>query len=188
MLHNIGLSYQHADVNPSECVVGQAFLQADSVSQALHLVFLGYLGAIPSGHKFSDVTVQARAGVAKALEYFYGDWREGYKSFSYSEPMSRSQTRPELGWIDPYREGLLLALYVDDETAIRRLIEWPDTDLPVDDGYFNLTAGDNLVQIACSPADSGASRKRRCRANRREASGREGKKGGRFLGGRRRKP
>lgn len=42
----------------------------------------------------------------------------------------------------------MLALYVDDEVAIRRLFEWPDTDLPVDDGLCNLTAGDNQAHIA----------------------------------------
>jgi hypothetical protein len=119
-----------------------------AVTKSLTLLFVHYLEAIPAGHKFSDVTAPLRAGVAKAIEYFHGAWREGYKEYPNSRPMTRKRTRSKLGWIDQYCEGLLLALYLDDETAIRRLIEWPDTDLPVDDGTDNLTAEDNLAQIA----------------------------------------
>ena len=147
-LHNIGLTFQQEISNPTESVLGNDYLKADAVRECLVLVYFGYLEAIPSGHMFSDVSGQPRACVAKALEYFYGDWREGYKDFPYSEPDTRAQTRAKLGWIETYREGLLMALYIDDETAIRRLIEWPDTELPVDDGIFNQTAGDNLAQIA----------------------------------------
>jgi hypothetical protein len=119
-----------------------------SVTHSLNLVYFGYLEAIPSEHEFSDVKTQARAGAARAIFYFYGAWRDGYKEFDDSKPKTREQTRAKLGWIDHYREGLLMALYVDDETAIRRLIEWPDAELPVDDGIDDLTAADNLAQIA----------------------------------------
>jgi hypothetical protein len=156
-LHNIGLHFQRANAHSpddaslaahSANLLGLDYTKADSVRKSLTLVYLGYLGAIPSGHEFSDVAAQARAGAARALEYFHGDWREGYRVFYYSEPMTREQTRAKLGWIEPYREGLLMALCVDDEPTIRRLIDWPDADLPVDDGAWNLTAGDNLAQIA----------------------------------------
>jgi hypothetical protein len=113
----------------------------------INLVFLAYLGAIPPGHACSDSKAVARAGVARAMEFCYGAWRDGHKEFYYSEPMSRAQNRAKLGWITPYREGLFLALYIDDESAIRRLIDWPDTDLPIDDGLDNRTAGDNYAQI-----------------------------------------
>jgi len=113
----------------------------------INLVFLAYLGAIPSGHACSDARAVARAGVARAIEFCYGAWRDGHQDFPYSQPMSRAQTRAELGWITPYCEGLFLALYVDDESAFRRLIDWPDTDLPIDEGLTNLTAGDNYGQI-----------------------------------------
>jgi hypothetical protein len=56
--------------------------------------------------------------------------------------------RKASNWIEPYREGLLLALYADDEPSFQRLIQWPDTDLPVDDGIWNLTAADNQAHIA----------------------------------------
>ena len=74
--------------------------------------------------------------------------------------MSRARTRAKLGWITPYREGLLLALFIDDETAIQRLIAWPDTDLPIDDGLSNLTAGDNYAQIALAFLLRGEPKKR----------------------------
>jgi hypothetical protein len=119
-----------------------------AICDKLNLVFLGYLGAIPPGHECSDSRAQAGLGVARAIEFCYSAWRDGHKEFPYSKPMSRARTRAEHGWITPYREGLLLALYVDDEDAIRQLIAWPDTDLPVDDGLDNRTAGDNLAQIA----------------------------------------
>jgi hypothetical protein len=114
----------------------------------INIVFLAYLGAIPPGHEFYDSKAQAQVGVARSLEFCYGAWRNGHKEIPYSKPMRLAQSRKKLGWIKPYREGLVLALYADDETATRRLIEWPDTDLPVDDGLTNLTAGDNQAQIA----------------------------------------
>jgi hypothetical protein len=113
----------------------------------INLVFLAYLGAIPPGHEHADGKAVARAGAARAIEFCHRAWRDGHKEFPYSEPMSRAQTRAELGWIEPYREGLFLALYVDDESAIGRLLQWPDTDLPIDDGLSNLTAADNYAQI-----------------------------------------
>jgi hypothetical protein len=45
-----------------------------------------------------------------------------------------------------------MALFLDDGTAISRLLEWPDTDLPVDDGTMDLTAADNQVHIALALA------------------------------------
>jgi hypothetical protein len=138
VLHNMTFSMAIADHQTPDNLVHDA---------RVNLVFLGYLGAIPPGHACSDSRAVARAGVGRAIEFCYGAWRDGHQESRYSEPMSRAQTRAELGWITPYREGLLLALYVDDESAIRRLIDWPDTDLPIDDGLTDRTAGDNYAQI-----------------------------------------
>jgi hypothetical protein len=66
--------------------------------------------------------------------------------------MARAESRKTLNWIDVYRAGVLVALFLDDETAIRRVLEWPDTDLPVDDGKMDLTAADNQVHIALALA------------------------------------
>jgi hypothetical protein len=41
-----------------------------------------------------------------------------------------------------------MALFLDEETAINRLFEWPDLDLPVDDGTMDLTSADNQAHIA----------------------------------------
>lgn len=119
-----------------------------AVNAECNLVLLAHMGAIPPDHECSDPVRVARLGVARALEFCYGDWREGYKEFDYEEPMSRAESRAKLGWIDAYREGLMLALYVDDEPAIGRLLEWPDTDLRIDDGLTDRTAGDNYAHIA----------------------------------------
>jgi hypothetical protein len=119
-----------------------------ALSHNVTLIWLAHLEAIPPAHEFSDALTTARRGVAKVIEYFYGAWRDGYREFPYSKPMSMARTRTKLNWIKPYREGLLMALYADDDGALRRLIAWPDTDLPVDDGFDGLTKGDNLAQIA----------------------------------------
>jgi hypothetical protein len=62
--------------------------------------------------------------------------------------MSRAETRTRLDWIDEYRDGFLMALFVDDEQATRRLTEWPDMDLPIDDGTWELNDADNKAQVA----------------------------------------
>jgi hypothetical protein len=115
-------------------------------------VGLGFLEAIPRGHQFHDPRVAAKIAVACAVEYFHGDWREGCRESYYSDRMTRAESRKELDWIDAYRAGLLMALFLDDGTAINRLLEWPDTDLPVDDGTMDLTAADNHVHIALALA------------------------------------
>lgn len=119
-----------------------------AVLEECSLVLLAHLGAIPPGHECVDPVRIASLGVARALEFCHGDWREGHKEFFYSNPMSRAESRAKLGWIDAYREGLMLALYVDDESAIGRLLAWPDTDLPIDEGLSDRTAGDNFAHIA----------------------------------------
>jgi hypothetical protein len=47
-------------------------------------------------------------------------------------------------WFEPYRQGLLLALFADDNKAIEKLLEWPETDLPVDASPRQLDDGQSM--------------------------------------------
>jgi hypothetical protein len=127
------------------------------------LVELKFLEAIPASQPSHDSVAVARRAAAMAVNYFFGEWRipipqtpvflpGGGVRYSLDEeeekPMTKTEMRERKDWIEPYREGLLLALYADDEKSFKKLIEWPDTDLPVDEGMWNMTAADNQAHIA----------------------------------------
>jgi hypothetical protein len=144
----------------TKAVIDQRTMHESNVHDGFSLLGLGFLDAIPPRHQYRDPRVAAKIVVASAVEFFHGDWREGCREFYYSDRMSRAESRKELKWIDAYRAGLLTAFFLDDETAIRRVLEWPDTDLPVDDGTMDLTAADNHVHIALAFALRGETKAR----------------------------
>jgi hypothetical protein len=137
-----------AEPDKTKAVIDRRVMHESKVNEGFSLVGLGFLEAIPLQHQFRDPRVAAKIAVASAVEFFHGDWRDGCRKFYYSDRMTRAESRKKLSWIDAYRAGLLMALFLDDEPAIRRILEWPDTDLVVDDGTMDLTAADNQVHIA----------------------------------------
>jgi hypothetical protein len=112
----------------------------------LRVVALKFYEAIPTSHPFYDSLGVAQLGIAGALEYFFGDWREGFVLEGKS--LTRAETRQKRPWFEPYRQGLLLAFFADDDESIEKLLEWPDTDLPVDTFESGMTAADNQGHIA----------------------------------------
>jgi hypothetical protein len=124
------------------------------ITASRRLVELKFLEAIPSSQPSYDSVAVARRTAAMAVNYFFGDWEETIPRRTLlgmkfdKVPLTKEKMRKASNWIEPYREGLLLALYADDEPSFQRLIQWPDTDLPVDDGIWNLTAADNQAHIA----------------------------------------
>ncbi len=149
MLHNVA-SRKTSDTGADD---GTGFTNPlgelrSAIDDCYLTVAIGFFQAVPPSHRHHDYRIPARMGAAKLVELCHGDWRDGYREWPDSEPMTRAQSRTRLGWIDDYRRGLLMALLVDESKAIRRIVEWPDTDLMVDDGSWDLTAADNDVQIA----------------------------------------
>ena len=107
----------------------------------LSLTVLGFLEAIPTDlAPAGDWRHYAADAGAVAEGYFFGDWRVGYRRFATDPPLTREKARDELPWMDPYREGLLLALFADDEAGIERVTSWPGDDLPHDEGTLDLPA------------------------------------------------
>lgn len=119
------------------------------------LVELRFLEAVPASQPCYDSVAVARRAAEMAVNYFFGEWHKnipqqpvylpgGKVRYSLDEPEQQLVTKAEMrerhDWIEAYREGLLMALYADDEPSFRKLIEWPDTDLPIDEGTWNLTA------------------------------------------------
>jgi hypothetical protein len=121
---------------------------AGDIAEQFAAVVLGFLESVPPGHPSQDVRARARAGVDRALLYFYGDWREGYRRWFYSAPITAADARTSCPWIAPYRQSLLLALFLDDHESLSKIVAWPDTDLPVDDDLGELTAADNKAHMA----------------------------------------
>jgi hypothetical protein len=141
-------TWQGNQPDTTKAVIDWRATHESNVDEGFTLVGLGFLQAIPPRHEFHDPRAVAKIAVAGAVEFVHGDWREGYREWYYSDRMTRAESRKKLRWIDAYRAGLLMALFLDDETAIRRILEWPDTDLPVDEGTLDLTAADNHIHIA----------------------------------------
>lgn len=118
-----------------------AFIHESRLYERLCLAVLGHLEVIPADMRpWTDWRRYAIEAGVLAEHYFYGDWRESYRRFSYETPMTREEARRKLPWIDAYRAGLLLALLVDDERGIDRVTSWPGGDLPADEGTFDLPA------------------------------------------------
>jgi hypothetical protein len=141
-------TWKDAEPDKAKAVIDWRTTHQSNVNEGFSLVGLGFLEAIPPRHPFRDPRVAAKIAVTSAVEFFHGDWRDGCREFYYSDRMTPAESRKKLSWIDAYRAGLLMALFLDDEKAIRGMFEWPDTDLRVDDGTMDLTAADNQVQIA----------------------------------------
>ncbi len=126
------------------------------ITASRRLVELRFLEAIPASQPSYDSVAVAKRAAAMAVKYLFGDWQEsiprkgimGLAGKVDKVPLSREEMREDTDWIEPYREGVLLSLYSDDESSFQKLIKWPDTDLPVDDGIWNLTAADNQAHIA----------------------------------------
>jgi len=116
-----------------EAVVGmQAFLDGQAPDNRLEVVeeqkihiengfqvlFMEHLDA---EHPFNPEEM-LRVGVNAAVK-----WGDAWH---------RHERRQELAWIDPYREGMLLALCLGDEKAIQSLASYPDMDVRLDEfGY-----------------------------------------------------
>jgi hypothetical protein len=126
------------------------------ITSSRRLVELKFLEAIPRSQPSYDSAAVARGAAAMAVNYFFGNWQKhiprtgitGLLGKVDKVPLTKEEMRQSHNWVEPYREGLLLALYAEDEPSLQKLIQWPDTDLPVDEGMWSMTAADNQAHIA----------------------------------------
>jgi hypothetical protein len=84
-----------------------------------------------------DVLFFIEKGIEWTIEYFYGDWREGYREFSYEKPMPREYWRYHLRWNPCFRHGLLFALLAQDKEPLLRIAEWIENDLYYDKNSYS---------------------------------------------------
>ncbi|MCA9232700.1 MAG: hypothetical protein KDA57_18770 [Planctomycetales bacterium] len=111
---------------------------------------VGILGHLQYPHPFgAEVSAYGIRAAEIAIDYFEGDWRDEYVYLSDNGPrkLTREQCRKKLDWIETYREGLMWSLCFDLEEPLQRLLAWPGTDLPFDDGTFRLTKEDNKYHV-----------------------------------------
>lgn len=65
-------------------------------------------------------------GTAMAVDYFHGPWRDAYKPWDDEDWIwDRKKCRAELEWVDPFREGLICALYTEDRDAFNKILAYP---------------------------------------------------------------
>jgi hypothetical protein len=126
------------------------------LNTCLELVALKHIqyGELP----FSDITPHIIIGTEIAIEYFCGDWRDGYQPcpkivrhpFS-GEPVeipeanrpcySREDCRKHLTWDEEFIRGALYALWTDNRDALNKITSYLDDDL-VDFGIFDCSESD----------------------------------------------
>jgi hypothetical protein len=100
-------------------------------------IFLGLLYChfeVPYPNR--DVLFFIEKGIEWTIEFFYGDWREGYQEFDYEKPMPQEYWRYNMRWNPCFRHGLLFALLAQDKKPLLRIAEWIENDLYYDkDSY-----------------------------------------------------
>jgi hypothetical protein len=103
------------------------------------------------GYQFVKEELNSPRGVGtrvvqSIIFYFYGPWRD---KFNYLlEDYDRAIARQRLPWIDYFREGLSVALSLQDWPSAGRLLDWVDTDLPVDEGTSDRSSEDNAYYMS----------------------------------------
>jgi hypothetical protein len=111
----------------------QAGWLRDDIKQTFEALLICHF-EIPYFEKTSKFFVEI--GIDRTIEYFYGDWREGYREFDYEKPMPREHWRYNLNWCSSFRYGLLFALLSQDKEPLQRIVEWIENDLYYDkDSY-----------------------------------------------------
>ncbi|QDU44736.1 hypothetical protein Mal52_32220 [Symmachiella dynata] len=79
--------------------------------------------------------VWAERGVAYALEFFFGVWRDQVPSGNgRNQPPNREWQDRSLNWVEPLEEALVLATILERWDDVRRLAEFPRDDISENDG------------------------------------------------------
>ena len=102
----------------------QIFVRWQAIALRVHVALFSHFGA---DHKYFPTCEYARLGIASAEDYFFGDWREGFE-MSPGNALTADQCRKEIAWFDPLREGLVLALLMDDEGSAKTICKYPSSD------------------------------------------------------------
>ncbi len=68
-------------------------------------------------------------GINFCLDYFYGDWRNGFQRFHYETPCTSEESRLITQWNHEFYRGTLLCLLKNDIESLRRISKWIDRDI-----------------------------------------------------------
>jgi hypothetical protein len=103
-----------------------------------HCINVFYTKHLELDFTCNDLTEIGRMCGQLAIDYFFGDWRDGYadtdaegKIASYWDGIcwSREVCRQKMDWIDPFYESLICTFLVNDIDVVRRIAEWVDVDI-----------------------------------------------------------
>jgi hypothetical protein len=68
-------------------------------------------------------------GINCALQYFYGKWRNGFRSFPYEAPCTEKESRLVTQWNHQFYRGSLFSLLKNDKESLLRISQWIDRDI-----------------------------------------------------------
>ena len=112
----------------------QIYMRLRDMQISINVAVFRHLGYdIPDG----DIDRIVKVGPAIAIDYFYGTY------FDNRDGFPRAMGKRSGGWLEVYRNGLLLALILCDEETVCKLTDWIDPTLPFDETSHILTVHDN---------------------------------------------
>ena len=117
----------------------------DFYVKAVKVFAMASIGYPMPNPPLNDWREVGRRLVSASKYYFYGAWRDKFKS--RRKEYDRQSARAKLDWIDGYRFGLVIALCLSDWESSDQLLQWPGPDLPYDEGVRELTEQDQAYHI-----------------------------------------
>ncbi len=102
----------------------QSFVRWQAITLRVHVALFSHFGV---DHVYVPTSEYVRLGIDGAIDFFFGDWRDGFEIFP-GKALTVDQCRKEISWFDPLRGGLVLALLMDDEESAKTICEYPGAD------------------------------------------------------------
>jgi hypothetical protein len=106
---------------------GLSDCRRSAITQRFYVAVISSIVGIDQLSEFGLDSMQhvVRVGMEKAVDYFHGSWRNGYRPYTDEDlTLDVEGCRQALEWIDPYREGLICALYVEDRESFHHIMKW----------------------------------------------------------------
>lgn len=91
-------------------------------------------------HTPDEIAQLLASGIDIVVDYFFG---KHLLIPRWAEQMSKSPQNKQLQWLEPYQYGTLFCLLAHDDERLKRLAEWVEPGLPLDETPNLLSVQDN---------------------------------------------